>query len=163
MAKKKSSSSKKDSSSKISVGVGLTAAAVAAAGTYFLYGSPKASQNRKKVKSWALKAKAEVLEALEDAQDMTEEEYRNLVEAVTGAYASLKSASKTEINDFKKEMMDHWKKIEKTAPAKKISRAATKKAKKVVRTVKKKASTKKAAKKAAKKSAKKAAKKASKK
>ena len=38
---------------------------MAAAGTYFLYGSKDAKKNRKAVKSWALKAKAEVLEALE--------------------------------------------------------------------------------------------------
>ena len=52
----------------VGIGVGLTAAAVAAAGAYFLYGSKNAAQNRTKVKSWMLKAKAEVLEKLEQAE-----------------------------------------------------------------------------------------------
>ena len=58
MAKKKQSVT---NNQKIAAGVGLTAAAVAAAGAYFLYGSKDADKNRKTVKSWGLKAKAEVL------------------------------------------------------------------------------------------------------
>ncbi|MCA9360297.1 hypothetical protein KC730_00200, partial [Candidatus Kaiserbacteria bacterium] len=103
------------SAQKIGIGVGLTAAAVAAAGTYFLYGSKNASKNRKTVKSWALKAKAEVLEKLEDAKEMSQEEYEDVINAVAGAYAGLKSASKVDIKVFKDEMKNHWKAIEKSA------------------------------------------------
>ena len=152
MAKKKIT--KKASEHKLGIGVGLTAAAVAAAGTYFLYGSKNASQNRKKVKSWMLKAKAEVLEQLEDAKEMTEEEYMKLINSVAGAYAGLKTASKADIAAFKKEMKEHWSEIEKTAVVKK----ATKKAKKAVKKAKAPA---KKAKKATKKVAKKATKKKS--
>lgn len=150
---------------KIEIGVGLTAAAVAAAGAYFLYGSKNAAKNRKKVKSWALKAKAEVLEKLEDAKEMTEEEYKELVTAVAGAYSGVKSATQGDIKEFKKEMMDHWQAIEKFAKpkqkaAKKELKKATKKAKKTVKQAQKKAE--KAVKKA-KKSVKKTVKEASKK
>jgi len=151
---------------KIGIGVGLTAAAVAAAGAYFLYGSPKSAQNRKKVKSWMLKAKAEVLEALEDAQEMTEAEFQSLVEAATGAYTTAKTASSREIGDFKKEMMDHWKKIERTAPARKVKTAAEKAVRRVSKKVAKKVVRKKTAQRASrakKKSAKKIAKKTTKK
>ena len=133
---------------KVGIGVGLTAAAVTAAGAYFLYGSKNAAKNRKKVKSWMLKARADVLEALERAEDITEDEYHALVEAVGGAYSRLQNASSSEIKDFKKEMNEHWRDIERSGAAKKIVRAAKKVAKKPS---KKKATRKAAPKKAAKK------------
>lgn len=114
---------------KIGIGVGLTAAAVAAAGTYFLYGSKGASKNRKVVKSWALKAKAEVLEKLEQAKEMSQEEYEQVIDTVSGLYAQVKDASKADISGFKKEMKEYWNKIEKTAkPVKKAAKKAVAKA-----------------------------------
>ena len=108
---------------KIAAGVGLTAAAVAAAGAYFLYGSDKAAKNRKSVKSWALRAKAEVLEKLEDAKEMSAAEYEELIAVVAGTYAGVKGASKKDLKEFAGEMQDHWKKIEKfTKPKNKVNR-----------------------------------------
>jgi colicin import membrane protein len=152
MAKKKAEKNL-SSVEKLEIGVGLTAAAVAAAGAYFLYGSKNASNNRKKVKSWALKAKAEVLEKLEDAQEMTEAEYKELVTAVAGAYSGVKSATKGDLKDFQREMMEHWQAIEKFAKPKR--RAAKKQVKKAATAAKK---TVKKARKTAKKAAKKTAK-----
>lgn len=143
MAKKVEKKSEMTPAQKIGVGVGLTAAAVAAAGAYFLYGSKNAAKNRKAVKSWALKAKAEVLEKLENAKEMTREEYEELVGAVAGTYAGVKNASKSELKEFKDEMLGHWKVIEKSVKPKKVA------AKKVVpakKAVAKKAPAKKAAK-----------------
>jgi DNA phosphorothioation-dependent restriction protein DptG len=117
MATKKSKTTKAttdiSTNQKIGLGVGLTAAAVAAAGAYFLYGSDNASKNRKQVKSWALKAKAEVLEKLEDAKEMTTAEYEQLITAVAGTYASAKGASKKDLKEFTDEMKAQWKNIEK--------------------------------------------------
>lgn len=129
------------STQKIEIGVGLTAAAVAAAGAYFLYGSKNAAKNRKTVKSWALKAKAEVLEKLEDAKQMSKEEYEELVNTVAGAYVGIKNASKADIKTFQAEMKDHWKSIEKIAMPKKkaVKKAAKKVVKKAAKKVAKKA------------------------
>ncbi len=114
-------------SNAVGVGVGLGAAAVAAAGAFFLYGSKNAAKNRKQVKSWALKAKADVLEKLEDASEMTEKEYNDLIKSVSGAYAGAKNASKKDILEFGKEMKDHWRQIEKAAaPLKKTAKTAGK-------------------------------------
>lgn len=137
MADKKTAAKKPvlSDNQKISIGVGLTAAAVAAAGTFFLYGSKGASKNRKAVKSWVLKAKAEVLEKLETAKEMTADEYMQLIDTVGGAYAGIKEASKVDISTFKKEMKEHWNKIEKTAAPKK--KAVKKAVAKVVKEVKK--------------------------
>jgi len=113
--------------------VGLTAAAVAAAGTYFLYGSKNAAQNREAVKSWALKAKADVLEQLESAKKMTKTEYEQLVHSVAEGYAGLKGTSKKDIQGFIQEMMDHWHKLERNHAPQKAAKKATKKAAKVAK------------------------------
>ncbi len=138
MAGKKSNGEKPmlTDNQKISIGVGLTAAAVAAAGTFFLYGSKGASKNRKAVKSWMLKAKAEVLEKLETAKEMSADEYMQLIDTVGGTYAQIKDASKVDIASFKTEMKDHWNKIAKTAAPKK--KAVKKAVAKVVKEVTKK-------------------------
>ena len=128
-AKKKVAPAKITKNQAIGIGVGLTAAAVAAAGTFFLYGSKNAAKNRKAVKSWTLKAKAEVLEKIEQAKEMTQEEYEQLIDTVSTTYAGVKTASKADLSTFKKEMKEHWLQIAKTAAPKK--KAVAKVAKKV--------------------------------
>ena len=129
---------------KVGIGVGITAAAAAAAGAYFLYGSKSAKKNQKAVKSWILKAKAEVLEALEQAETMTQEEYEALVEGVGMAYGKLQEVTKTDLSAFQKEMKAHWGGIEKKGKSpKKAAKKATKKTgKKVAKKAAKKASKK---------------------
>ncbi len=141
---------KVSANAKVGIGVGLTAAAVAAAGAYFLTGSKNAKDNRKKVKSWMLKAKADVLENLEKAEQMTEAEFNQLVMSVSNTYSELKDASNADIADFKREMKAHWPNI-------------VKEGKVIAETVSKVAKTKPKAKPKAKKVAKKAGKKAVKK
>ena len=55
----KNSKNELSTAQKVGIGFGLTAAAVTAAGAFFLYGSKEAAKNRKKVKGWMLKAKGE--------------------------------------------------------------------------------------------------------
>lgn len=112
---------------KVSIGVGLTAAAVAAAGAFFLYGSKNAAKNRKAVKSWALKAKAEVLEGLEAAKEMTQEEYEQLVDAAAKARAGIKNITKADLADFTREMKDNWRAIAKGAHTAMVTKDAAKK------------------------------------
>jgi gas vesicle protein len=138
MAKKieaKKTAAPEAKSNAVGIGIGLSTAAVAAASAYFLYGSKSAAKNRKVVKSWALKAKAEVLEKLEDAQEMTQAEYDQLIKSVSGAYTGAKNASKKDILEFSKEMKDHWKQIEKAAAP--LKKTATKEVKKVAKKVEK--------------------------
>lgn len=106
---------------KVGIGFGLTTAAVAAAGAYFLYGSKQSTQNRKKVKGWMLKAKGEVLEALEKAETITEGEYKALVDTASGVYSTMKHATAGEVKDFKKEMNEHWTKLQKNNAIKKLA------------------------------------------
>jgi hypothetical protein len=125
---------------KLGIGFGLTAAAVTAAGAYFLYGDKQAKKNRKKVKGWVLKAKGDVLEALEKAEAITEDEYKALVATASGAYGTVKHATAGEVKDFKKEMQNHWEKLQKSKAVKKLMNADTvkKSAKSATRTTRSK-------------------------
>lgn len=125
MAKKKAVK-KMGAGAKVGIGLGLTAAAVAAAGAYFLYGAKEATQNRKKVKGWVLKAKGDVLEALEKAEAITEKEYNELVETASKAYGTVKKATSGEVKDFKKEMHSHWMELQKSKAVKKVATPAKK-------------------------------------
>ncbi len=100
---------------KVGVGASLTAAAVAAAGAYFLYGSKNAAKNRKKMAGWVEDAKKEVMKGLEKAKTMSEEEYKDLVEKVSRAHGELSKISKADLVKFQKEMKDGWKVIAKNA------------------------------------------------
>ncbi|HEU5114673.1 MAG TPA: hypothetical protein VFT82_02820 [Candidatus Paceibacterota bacterium] len=108
---------------------GLTAAAV---GAYYLYGHKDAAKNRAKVKSWMLKAKGDVLEELEKAQDVTESAYMTAVDAVARKYNELKTIDAEELAVFIAEMKDHWNGIKKTIHlrGKAIRKSAPKKAEK---------------------------------
>lgn len=54
-------------------------------GGYALFG-PQGRRNRKRAEAWILRAKAEILERMMDAQDLTEEQYYRIVDAVLDAY-----------------------------------------------------------------------------
>jgi len=154
---------------KLGIGVGLTTAAVAAAGAYFLYGSKDAPENRKKIKSGILRAKAEVLESLENAKEITEDEFRDLVNGVVDTYSTVQSLSKKDLKEFKTDMFENWEDLVASGTAKvmtveQIAKKVAKRDDKKQATKKKPAAAKKpVAKKSVKKVAKKAAKKAVKK
>ena len=133
-AKKVQNSEKGDATTatKVGIGIGLTAAAVAAAGAYFLLGSKHAAQNRKKIKGWTLKAKGEVLEAFEKAEQISAAEYLALVEAASSAYGTVERATKGELKDFKSEMLEHWQKLQKNKLVKKVGEIAKSAPKKLV-------------------------------
>ncbi len=61
------------------IGAGIGLAALAAAGTYFLYGK-KGSASRETIEGWALQMKGEVLEAMEKVKDINQQAYNELVE-----------------------------------------------------------------------------------
>lgn len=124
MAKKKTAKKTGVSNAqKVGIGVGLTTAAVAAAGAYFLYGSKDAAANRKKVKGWALKAKGEVLEALEKAENITEAEFNALVDRAAKTYGKVQNLSQREVDEFKREMTRNWKALLSSGAVKAISNA----------------------------------------
>jgi len=100
----------------LGIGAVLTAAAATLAGSYFVYGKD-AKKNRKNIKSWALKAKAEVLEQLEKAKEISEPVYNQAIDKVSKKYSALKNIDKKDVETLVKELKTHWKEIKKEVVA----------------------------------------------
>ena len=116
-------------------GIGLAIAAAAAAGTYFLYGSKDANKNRKIVKGWALKAKGEVVEKIEQIRgEVTEENYHKIVDGVMTKYRKVKTDHQDDIDSLDKDMKGYWKNIKNhVTPGKVVKKAVKKTAKKATK------------------------------
>jgi hypothetical protein len=117
---------KKHTGSGAAVGVGLAALAAAAAGAYFLYGKD-ATKRRKQVRGWALRAKGEVLEAIEQLPNINETNYRAMIDRIMRRYQSVRQASPAEVTALSKELKSHWRSIHKhlMAAGKDVRRSAT--------------------------------------
>jgi len=89
----------------IEAGIGL--AALAALGTYFLYGK-RGAENRGKISGWMLKLKGEVLEKAEEIKELNEEEYYKIVDEVTARYAKLQKVGAEELKHLTGELKGAW-------------------------------------------------------
>lgn len=109
--------------SKTAVGLGVAGLALAGlAGAYFLYGSKDAAKNRTKIKSWMLKTKAEVMDKLERAKDLSEENFGMIIDTAAAKYG--KNVQTEDIQKYVKSLKKHWREIKREvngAPKKKAS------------------------------------------
>ncbi len=115
---------------------GATAAALAAAGAYLFYGSGNAAKNRKTARSWMLKARTDVLDAVENAVQKVGEidkaAYLKIISDIVGRSSTLAAGTTEEIAQLTKDlqgMWNHMQKARKTAVAK-VKKVASKKGKK---------------------------------
>ena len=92
------------------IGAGIAGLAASA---YFLFG-PKGKKNQKHLKAWAIKMKADVIEKLEKAQEVTEPIYHKIIETVANEYLKKMKAGKEEIEELSNDLKKHWKTIGKT-------------------------------------------------
>ena len=67
------------------------------AGAYFLYGKDGA-KNRKKIRSWSLKMKADVMDQIEKLKDVTEESYSMVIDQVAEKYSKVKNIDLSELD-----------------------------------------------------------------
>src|SRR3569623_222982 len=116
----------------IGIGVGVAAAAAAAGGAYWLYGAKHSAQHRRMAKRWMLKARAEVMDAIEQLEAIDKEKYMQIVENVIHNYTG-QGASTQEIAAMMKDFKTAWGHIQ----PKKAKRAVSKAKKAVKKTVKK--------------------------
>lgn len=116
------------------------AAAAAAAGAYWLYGAKDAAKNRKMAKGWMLKARAEVVEAVEKLSDIDKETYLRIVDEVTKRYAGVAGVTSAEIARAARDLKGSWDHIRQ---AQKVSGATNKAKKKTAKKSAKKAKSKK--------------------
>ncbi|MEI8338084.1 MAG: hypothetical protein WCF92_02980 [bacterium] len=104
MAKKQ-----KDSGKNVALAVGVAGAAVAAlAGALFLYGTDEGAKTKKKIKSWTLKAKGEVLEQIENVKNIDKEKYIKIVDGVVKKYQAKMKDNGAEVESFAKDLKRHW-------------------------------------------------------
>ena len=118
------------------VGAGLAAAATAGAAAYWLYGAKHSAQHRKMAKSWMLKARSEVLDAVEKINDIDKEQYIKLVQNVLKQYGRKGGASAAEMSQMTKDFHTAWSHMQ---AARKSGTKAAKGAKRTVKKVVKKA------------------------
>ena len=121
---------KQGAGSAVGIGVGIAALAAAAAGAYYFYG-PDGTKNRKKLSSWSVKARGEVMEKMEKMKDLTEPAYQAAVTMVMDKYRKVKSLNPAEIDALAKELTGQWKRIKShlvTDDPKKAVKKAVKKA-----------------------------------
>ncbi len=89
----------------IMIGAGVAALAATA---YFFFG-PNGKKNQKHAKAWAIKMKAEIIDQLERAKEITKPVYDEIIDAVATDYVSSKKASQEEIGGLVKDLKQHWK------------------------------------------------------
>ncbi len=88
---------------------GIAAAAVAAvAGALFIYGTDEGKHAKKQIKGFALKAKGEVLEQIENLKHIDKEKYMKIVDGVMKKYHKKMKLSTKEIEALSKDIKKHW-------------------------------------------------------
>jgi CRISPR/Cas system CSM-associated protein Csm4 (group 5 of RAMP superfamily) len=120
---------KKNAGKKVGIGVGIGALAAAAAGAYYFYGTKEGAKKRKKITSWMLKMKGEVLAELEKLENVSEKKYHQIVDAAVKKYSKMKHIDKKELMALKADMKKHWKNIKKQIDSKPKKKAPAKKKK----------------------------------
>ncbi len=92
-------------------GIGVAAAAAAAAaaaGAYWFYGSADAAKHRKQVKSFMIKARGDVLSAVERVKDIDKEKYYAIVEKVIQKYAGVAGVTAAEVAEMGRDLKNAW-------------------------------------------------------
>ena len=111
-----------------------TSLAGLAATAYFFFG-PKGKKHRQHAASWAIKMKGEVVEKLENAREITEPIYREIIDTVAKEYKKGKKASQPKIEALANDLKKHWKSMSMLAVAAKreVAKNAARVAKKAAR------------------------------
>lgn len=103
------------------VGIGATVAALGAA-AYVMFG-PDAKKNKKVIRGWAIKMKGEIIEKLEDAKEISEPVYHNIIDSVSAKYSKIKKVDPKELELAVLDVKKHWKAMVKDAKPKKKAKA----------------------------------------
>ena len=98
-------------------GIGAGVAALSAA-AYVLFG-PNGKKNQKALRGWTVKMKGEIIEKFEEAKELTEPVYHQIVDGVQAKYAKLKNVDQAELTATVAEIKKHWKSLKKEVVGKK--------------------------------------------
>ncbi|MDB5254049.1 MAG: Transrane(S)protein [Parcubacteria group bacterium] len=108
--------------SMVAMGAGLAALA---AGAYFFFG-PDGKKHQKKMKGWMVRMKGEILEKLEDAQEVTQPIYNDIVDTVAKAQAVAGNIPKAEVLALAEDLKRQWKVITRSSAPKKSVKVSKK-------------------------------------
>lgn len=105
---------KNNLSAKTFVALGTSAVALAASSYYFF--GPAGKIHRKKAVGWMIKIKGEIIEQIENAKEISEPIYHNIVDSVLATYVKNGKIEAPELAMFAKTLKGQWKSIVKTLP-----------------------------------------------
>ncbi len=104
-------------SAKEVIGIGAGVAALSAA-AYMLFG-PNGKKNQKALRGWAVKMKGEIIEKFEEAKELTEPVYHEIIDKVQSKYSKLKNIDQDELAEVVGEIKKNWKALKKEVSGKK--------------------------------------------
>jgi hypothetical protein len=113
----------------VTIGAGIAALAAA---TYYFFG-PEGKKNQKSVKGWMIKMKGEIIDKMEDAKEVSESAYHEIVDSVGAKYLKAKKVTPEDVGVYVDTLKKQWKGISKSVlgtkkkVAKKVVRVATQK------------------------------------
>lgn len=108
---KKKSTSNNDNLTLAVVGASIAGLATTA---YFFLG-PKGKTHQRHTKAWAVKMKADVIEKLERAREISEPIYDDIINSVASKYEKSKNVDYKEIEEIARDLKKHWQVISKKA------------------------------------------------
>jgi hypothetical protein len=117
----------KHTGAKLAAAAGAATLAAAATAYYFAF-DKKAAKHRAAAKTWAHKAKAEVISELKKAKAASKPAYEKAVKEVLKKYAEYEKTAPGELKKLQGTLMSHWGKISKMVgqttkqPAKKTAK-----------------------------------------
>ncbi len=88
----------------IAVGAGIVALSAAA---YLLFG-PEGKKHRKDLKSWMVRMKADVMDKMEKAKELSKPVYENIVDQVKEKYAKMKDMDMASLEKEVRELKKNW-------------------------------------------------------
>ncbi len=94
------------------IGAGIGLAALAAAGTYFLYGK-RGAKTRETIAGWALQLKGQILEKLEKLDNVNQEAYNELITETVERFGRVKKVSAAELKLITADLKSAWSHIDK--------------------------------------------------
>jgi len=97
----------KSSTNKTLIGAGIGLAALAAAGTYFLYGK-RGAKNREAIAGWTLQLKGEVLEKLEKLKHVNRESFNEIVDETAERFARVKKVGSSDLGVITQDLKNAW-------------------------------------------------------
>lgn len=101
--------------------VGISAGVVALAATSYYFFGPEGKKNRDKLKGWMIKMKGEIVDKLEDAKEVTESVYNQIVDSVAANYMKGGKVAEADVRAFVANLKRQWAGISRVSKAKKTT------------------------------------------